>query len=815
VGSNQKFFVAVLFVLILSIITLPSVSAQEEGLFFSILNSVGSFFGFLTTSSEEPFIETSEELTKSKTSNTITQVSPKRIRIINQTGLDKYLNWKFQEIDNITWIANFTFEEDFHQALISCRIRSRQNACWNSLRSQYLPQLKTNEVFKNIKNLTRFPLQNLSKDIAFSNFQINTTNGTGSFIINFPKGFKAGEEAKFGFNSTLITTSTDEGRGNDKESWNHRVFFDTNNERWHVIFVDNGSDLHSSSSADTITWVDGIDIDPGPNDYDDFDCVMDLNGSTTYLHCTYASSSDAVVSYERCELTGSSPFITCNTGEEFAFNSQFQGGSGSDDVSFPKIIIDPNRCVLILFDLENDSEVTALEHQVVLTRESISTTCGDGDFDGPTDDTSDGFPIFTIQNGTGYATQFALGLESFGDFDAQLFWLNTTTSGTYQLRTTFFNGTSNTTSPDVILDLDIQSDSDFFSHWSVIVGNRTITFSMNDTGDRDLDAYITTVRNGTLSSKVDTGIQMEFDTTTSAQVTAVVDTRSPGEDDIWVFAVDDDDDQDIWYSVSPDGGDTWQNQTLWQDEAGVNEIKFLSAFFDNESCQIGVTWLNGSASPFGVVFANISTGSCPPPAVVSGGLLDVTHNNSNVVVVQNTTFIANITITCEGGDCGTVDFTNFFYNISGLTPNIPINTTVGDLNFYNSSGLVNGTCGTLNDGDVCTFSIPLNATGNIGNHSLVGNATNGTHFNSTPEFYVNITLPPADSCVCPGVGNFEIINGDICTLATTCDITTNQFRINNGIMRIGSSGILRATGCFINDSPSGLFIDDGGGFFCG
>ena len=73
----------------------------------------------------------------------------------------------------------------------------------------------------------------------------------------------------------------------------------------------------------------------------------------------------------------------------------------------------------------------------------------------------------------------------------------------------------------------------------------------------------------------------------------------------------------------------------------------------------------------------------------------------------------------------------------------------------------------------------------------------------------------ADSCSCPSSGDFEVINGDVCEISTTCDIGSNSFRVLNGKMRITSTGkIIANGGCFVKDDES-LFVEDGGGLFCG
>jgi len=112
------------------------------------------------------------------------------------------------------------------------------------------------------------------------------------------------------------------------------------------------------------------------------------------------------------------------------------------------------------------------------------------------------------------------------------------------------------------------------------------------------------------------------------------------------------------------------------------------------------------------------------------------------------------------------------------------------------------------------------------------NDCNGTHVQSkfffetnsseTPVLYnytygysdlITEVAPPPDTCDCPTSGNWDIDDGSSCYLSTTCNIAT-KLRIDSGSLRIQSSGFLRSGGCYVADAQS-LYVDDGGGLFCG
>ena len=73
--------------------------------------------------------------------------------------------------------------------------------------------------------------------------------------------------------------------------------------------------------------------------------------------------------------------------------------------------------------------------------------------------------------------------------------------------------------------------------------------------------------------------------------------------------------------------------------------------------------------------------------------------------------------------------------------------------------------------------------------------------------------PGPDSCTCTDGASWTIINGDQCTLSTTCNLGANPLRIWDGALRITSSGSLNAQGCYIQNAES-LYVISGGKLIC-
>ena len=696
-----------------------------------------------------PFVDI-QNRTTTTSSKTITQINGSIEWNIIKNGAEQYLDVEYEILNDTTteFCVGISERKSYEDALI--------------LDNKNIKQVPT----KKIKSSSLFRIEKNNLDLS---------KDRNCFAVTYEE-LVLDMEFRIGWNSVTVSTSIVEGGGGWKESWNHRIFYDPNNNRWHILYIDSGGDIHTYSSEDGITWIDGIIIESltfGNSAYDNFDCSLDIDGSNTYLHCAFASSRNDFVEYERATLTGTTPFISAGD-RDIPFDSSLQEGSSNDDVEYPRITLDSNRCVLIAFGFEDDSEATVDEHELVLIKEASSTTCGDGDWDGATD-TETGFPIFSIQSNLGFNVAFALGIESFGDLDAQIFWINNTFSSSYALESAYFNGTSNSVGQEITLEPDVEGSTTFNSYWSVIIGERIITFAMDD-GTQDLDAYITIVKNGTLSSQIDTGIDMDDQSFTAAYVTAIVDTRADGADDIWVFAVDDADDEDIWYSVSTDGGDSWGSQTLWQDEAGKEEVKFLSAYFDNETCDISVIWLNNTLSPFGTQVDIINTGNCPDEA-------PPTYSNQKQNV---STFLVDSTIQFNA--------TISDADNSVLNWNFSTNLTAGETwnNITNSTDLT--------DPSQVNVSIVGKSVGDVFGYMFCASDNQG---NVGCDTLNTFTISTSDSCTYSS-GDWNVDCSDNCKITSAVDLGGNDITITGTgtfltTARISNYGDIRIEGTDVNN----------------
>gem|GEM_PF-2295597 len=168
---------------------------------------------------------------------------------------------------------------------------------------------------------------------------------------------------------------------------------------------------------------------------------------------------------------------------------------------------------------------------------------------------------------------------------------------------------------------------------------------------------------------------------------------------------------------------------------------------------IAEAWLNKTAISTGAgptikfVFNNSQQNITYPKVagVLNITLLDPTVTQTSVV--QNATFIVNVSIKCLGSseaECGTVNGT-IFYNLTSSAgiPTTELNGTVGQKPFYNFTSLVNFSCGTMTGGQACNANWTVNATGYIGsNWTLIvrANSSDGNvTSNYTANFSVNIT----------------------------------------------------------------------------
>jgi hypothetical protein len=71
---------------------------------------------------------------------------------------------------------------------------------------------------------------------------------------------------------------------------------------------------------------------------------------------------------------------------------------------------------------------------------------------------------------------------------------------------------------------------------------------------------------------------------------------------------------------------------------------------------------------------------------------------------------------------------------------------------------------------------------------LVKDSAGNTKFDSSDNnVHIN---PAADSCTCPTSGTWNIKDGDICTLTTTCNLNNGDMHVSNGSLTIATGGTL-------------------------
>jgi hypothetical protein len=402
------------------------------------------------------------------------------------------------------------------------------------------------------------------------------------------------------FNSYLNNV----GNGTGDTAYKKRVFYDKNNDRWHTVIPNHGIvSTWSTSGLSGTEWVYGTDIETSSMRvaYEDADCVIDHNGASTYLHCATADNvNDDVLYYRRCELTGTTPYISCSTAQ-----TVYDLADSADDMGPPAITIDSSRCVLIASGFEDNSKTDADEYEIWLWKEA--STCGDGTWS-----TESGFPKQSIQSEAGYPGSSStdapnLGIASFGDLDAQLSWTDYDTAGSFDLETIFFDGDTNTVGTQVTLDDDIEGTGSINMYDIVTFGTTSISFGADD-GTTDLDAYYITSKDGSSVNQTDTGIDVYA--SSMSLVTAVVDTVADGSNDVYVFAVDDADPTDIYLNYSTDGGASWSSTPkLFVDSYDSTLTNGLSAHFNSENCDIMLTWVGGT-TPYNLNTKIYNTGSC-------------------------------------------------------------------------------------------------------------------------------------------------------------------------------------------------------------
>lgn len=449
--------------------------------------------------------------------------------------------------------------------------------------------------------------------------QLGRFDGTATYYVRIPHKNDAKFNVYAGSGTSIVVGSSSNG---DDWGYSQRIWYDQNNDNWWVFYSDSAYDITSNYSSDNgTTWNPGSLIDAGTWTTGDFDVVRDYDGSTTYFHFVWAGGTTDSAFYKRC--TAGATSISCGVDDWF-LDSSTMGGSSLDDIFGPRIAIDENDCLLVTFGFEDNSRGLD-EFNVGFTKEDAGTTCGDGDWD--TNDHETGFPVWNVT--TAWDTsEYRTSLFSWEDQDAQLVFNDgdTTTRVLYTLN---FDGVTDSFGTLRTVDGDVETDTGMRGNGVRLNDSHYAVFDMDDSSE-DLDRYLFVSRDSTLSTQVDTGINVHFSTGSEyGKAVGVLDTVNT-QDELWVFGTNNFDNQDIYYATSDDFGATWDNNTLFVDDEDVGGgiMVALSAGFSNETCQIGLHFIGHTSD---TVFVEMKTtgGDCSggaPPAD------DCTYSSGNWVV---------------------------------------------------------------------------------------------------------------------------------------------------------------------------------------
>ena len=200
---------------------------------------------------------------KASSSTLDTSAGFSSISIVSQTYIDTVFEWNFININGTRWIATFRIDPAFWNSTKTClgQTGASRNACFQNLCTSN-PALQVNcsnlnnrtKLAADLANMSSYPLTNLTGNIKFSGFVIDTANGNGTFYIDFTNGFKTGQSAKFGFGSTVVNTTTQPYEVT--MSSNQRYFY-VSETGLHWAFYSNTTVTNAmkySTSPDGTTW---------------------------------------------------------------------------------------------------------------------------------------------------------------------------------------------------------------------------------------------------------------------------------------------------------------------------------------------------------------------------------------------------------------------------------------------------------------------------------------------------------------------------------------------------------------------------------
>lgn len=692
---------------------------------FGILLIVGVTFLFLQGPGTSEELLTAQEkdsiVSQAARENTTNLITNLPSWIIEKTGAEENLDIKYEVFnDTYTEFCVGYLDEDQYKQDSLLSGRNVSNVPTTTISKDKNVSLETNIDLSNSKN-------ELNKEVCFG--------------VSYPE-WRAGMDFKIGWN-TAIVNSTNSGLFDSREAFNQYAFGCNTNNRVYVSYIDSGGNLHtqSANASDISSWTDGVDIfaEAGMQ-YEEYATISKEHDGECFLHATYGMLSEDILHYRRCLLNETSPHTFCDA-EQIVWENSEEGGENADFITTPSIALDDNNCVFISAADEDDSQGGPDKFLSAWKENNTSPhVCGDGLFNST--DQASGSPFRDIISASGYGGGPANKIVSYETGDMQVIWfdMSTSLSNNINLLTSFYNATSNNFEEQLILFGDTEFNFATFAYGDAVTfGTSFLAIVPNDTQTL-LSAYKISTLNGTTVTNSFPAISAQVGAGLSASYTAVVDTRSPGGDDVYIFSINNTDPTQMYVVNSSDGGETWGDITLFFEEGGsVTGLRLPTAVFFNDTCEIILRYHGTISGGVQISAQNMTTNSCEgevdgPPAIT----LNFPLNNT---ASTNTSYIFDF----NASDDQQIDnITLTVFNSTGIF-NQTINTTTGTAISY----LIN----------ISNF-IPNVYTWNV---VVVDNASQST----TSENFT-LTVNAGDSCTCVDGVDWDVDLSDSCRLDTPC-----------------------------------------------
>ena len=265
------------------------------------------------------------------------------------------------------------------------------------------------------------------------------------------------------------------------------------------------------------------------------------------------------------------------------------------------------------------------------------------------------------------------------------------------------------------------------------------------------------------------------------------------------------------------GASTWNDQKVCIfDRCGETEssqepfnasvihelLLFNHPLNDSERMEV-YTKLTGTSqwSEYSPECFNVSNGD-------NSGVCSVGLNNESYVQVKSNLY-GNSTTTPT---VSSVDYK--WYNISLIIPDTGkgiITNVTGATPFYHNGSHVNITCGDMSQGEVCSVTFYVNATGALDTYEFFGIA-NSTNAGVNTSQTINITIVAAatgDTCTCAGLDNdWNVSMSDYCFIDNDCELGTGTLTFyNTGFFNVSANINTTQLGELTNEQTIYIYSD--------